>query len=136
MRTAVIAYVATAVVFLAMDFVWLSTMVGSFYRPRMADLLLAKPNLAVGGLFYLIYVVGVVAFVVLPALRGGGWTQAAWSGALLGLVGYATYDMTNLATIKGFPASVAAVDMVWGMVVTGVAGTLGMLITSLFARAP
>ena len=135
MRTAVIAYLATAVIFFAMDFVWLSTMVGSFYRPRMAALLLDKPNLPVGGLFYLIYVVGVVAFVVLPALRGAGWTQAAWSGALFGLVAYATYDMTNLATIKGFSASVAAVDMVWGMVVTGVAGTVGMLVTAYFTRA-
>jgi uncharacterized membrane protein len=134
MRNALIAYISTAIVFLAMDMVWLTTMVNSFYKPRMGELLLEKPNLGVAGLFYLIYIAGVVLFVVLPAVRGGGWTQALWTGAAFGLVGYATYDLTNLSTMRGFPVSIAVVDLIWGMVISGVGGTVGTLVTGYFAR--
>ncbi len=125
MRSVLTAYVTTAVCFFALDLVWLGTMVNSFYKPRMAGLLLDKPNLAVAGLFYALYVVGMLIFAVMPALRGGSWTQALWSGALFGFFAYATYDMTNLATVRGFSPVVAVVDLAWGTVATGVAAALG-----------
>ena len=121
--------------FLVLDFVWLGTMVNAYYKPRMGELLLAQPRLGVAVLFYAIYVVGVVAFAVLPALREGDWTRALWGGALFGFCAYATYDMTNLATLKGFSSEVAVVDMVWGTVVSGASATLGMLGVSLLTRA-
>jgi uncharacterized membrane protein len=130
MRSTIVAYLLTAVVFFGMDLVWLSTMVGFFYKPRIGDLLLDPPKLGVAAVFYLIYVVGVVVFAVLPAVKDGDWARAAWSGALLGFVAYGTYDMTNLATLRGFSASVAAIDMVWGTVATAVAATLAALGTS------
>lgn len=125
MRTILIAYGAAALAFLALDAIWLSSMVGSFYRPRMGALLLEQPRLGVAAAFYLLYVAGVVLFAILPGLRGESWATALGLGAALGLLAYATYDLTNLATLRGFPAEVAVVDMVWGTVATGAAALAG-----------
>jgi uncharacterized membrane protein len=129
MRTSLIAYVSTAIVFFALDFIWLSVAVNGIYRARVGDLLLDKPVLPVAAVFYLVYVVGAVAFAVLPALRADDWTRALWGGALLGLVSYGTYDMTNLSTLKGWSMEVSLIDMAWGTVVTAVASVAGFFIT-------
>ncbi len=113
-------YGLTALIFLAIDAVWLSKMTTAFYRPEMGALLRARPDFAVAIAFYLLYVVGIVVFAGLPALEAGSPMRALLAGALFGLVAYATYDLTNLATINGFPWRVAVVDMVWGACVTGV----------------
>lgn len=123
-----IAYAATAVIFFACDFVWLSTM-GSFYRERAAGLFLDRPNLAIAGLFYLVYVGGIVFLAVSPALSGDSWTTALLAGLVLGLVAYGTYDLTNLSTLKNWPLAVTLVDLAWGTVLTGVAATGGFLVT-------
>lgn len=123
-----VAYAATAVIFFACDFVWLSTM-GGFYRERAAGLFLDKPNLAIAGLFYLVYVGGVVFLAVNPALTSGNWTTALVAGLVLGLVAYGTYDLTNLSTLKNWPVSVSFIDLAWGTVLTGVAATGGFLVT-------
>lgn len=125
MRASLIAYVATAVVFFGLDFVWLGQMQAVLYRPRLGAMLLDKPNLPVAAVFYLLYVVGVVAFAVLPAAEQGSWVRALGNGALLGLVAYGTYDMTNLATLAGWSVVVSVADMAWGVVLTGVAATAG-----------
>ncbi len=124
-----IAYLATAIVFFAMDFVWLSVATSRFYRVILGDLLSEKPNLIVAGLFYLVYVVGVIVFAVAPAINVGSWATALLLGALLGLIAYGTYDFTNLATLKGWHAIVSIVDLAWGTTATAVAATLGYLIT-------
>ncbi len=129
MRTALIAYVSTAIVFFAMDFAWLSLAANGVYRARVGSLLLDKPIMPVAAAFYLIYVVGAVVFCVLPAIREGDWFRAVWSGALLGCVAYGTYDMTNLSTLKGWSTEVSLIDMAWGTVVTAVASLAGTLIT-------
>lgn len=126
----IIAYISTAVVFFAIDFVWLSKMTGLFYRARMGDMLLAQPNFAVAGAFYLIYVVGIVYLAVLPALNSGNWSTALISGTILGLVAYGTYDMTNLATLKNWSVSLSLVDMAWGTFLTAVSATAGYLVVS------
>jgi uncharacterized membrane protein len=82
-------------------------------------------------LFYIIYVVGVVMFVLTPALDNASWQHALGFGAMFGLVAYATYDLTNLATIKGFTVKLVLVDLIWGMVLTG----LVSLISYTFIRA-
>jgi uncharacterized membrane protein len=120
----VLAYVVTAVVFFGLDFIWLSRMLG-FYREQMGGLLLEQPRLGYAAGFYALYVVGIVALVVLPAAGEGSWVRALWSAALLGLVAYGTYDMTNMAVLKGFTLPLALVDMAWGMVATTVAALLG-----------
>lgn len=128
----IIAYVSTALVFFVIDFVWLSKMTGLFYRARMGDMLLAQPNFAVAGAFYLIYVAGIVYLAVLPALNSGNWYTALISGAVLGLVAYGTYDMTNLATLKNWSLSLSIVDMAWGTFLTAVSATAGYLVVSVF----
>lgn len=121
----VIAYVSTAVVFFGLDYLWLSRVAIGFYRRHIGDLLLATPNFAAAGLFYLVYVAGIVYFAVMPAVAGGGWLTALVGGAFLGLIAYGTYDMTNLATLKDWSLSVSLVDMAWGTVLTATAATAG-----------
>ncbi len=125
-----VAYAATAVVFLGIDFVWLSTVATGFYRSRIGALLLEQPNLPVAGLFYLFYVGGIVHFAVMPALHGANWATALLNGALLGLIAYGTYDITNLATLKNWSVSVSVVDMIWGTALTGLAATCGYFLTA------
>jgi len=119
-----IAYLATAAAMLAMDFCWL-TGTAAFYRSQIGPLLLAQPRLGPAAAFYLIYVAGVVLFVVMPSLSKTGWHAALAKGAAFGLVTYATYDLTNLATLKGFPDILVAADLTWGCVITAVAATVG-----------
>jgi uncharacterized membrane protein len=136
MRTTLVAYGATALTFLVLDAIWLSSMVGSFYRPRLGALLLEQPRLEVAVPFYLLYVAGVVLFAVLPALRGQDWTTALWLGAALGLFAYGTYDLTNLATLRGWSASVTVVDMAWGAFVTAASAVAGLLAVRWLAGQP
>ncbi|WP_432289205.1 DUF2177 family protein (plasmid) [Aminobacter sp. BA135] len=124
------AYVATAVVFFGLDFLWLSTISTNFYRSRIGALLLDQPHFGVAGLFYFVYVAGIVHFATMPALNGASWTTALLNGALLGLVAYGTYDMTNLATLKNWSVTVSVVDMAWGVALTGTAATIGYLVTA------
>ena len=128
MLQSVLAYVAPAVVFFTLDFIWLSTAL-RFYREQLGDLLLDQPNLAVAGIFYAVYVVGIVGLVVGPALNGGNWVNVLLLGALLGLVAYGTYDFTNLSTIRNWPVAVSIVDLCWGTFLTAVSALGGFLIT-------
>jgi uncharacterized membrane protein len=133
--TYVIAYVATTVAFLGLDFVWLGTVATGFYKSRLGDMLLAQPNFVAAGVFYLFYVAGIVYFAVQPALASGSWTNAAIAGAILGFIAYGTYDMTNLATLKNWSPLVSAVDMAWGTVLTSFAAVVGYFVTQKFAGA-
>lgn len=122
--TYAIAYVATAFVFLAIDYVWLAFIAKDFYARSIGHLMRDVPDLGAAAGFYLIYVAGVVIFAVLPA---ESWKGAVFRGALLGLLAYGTYDMTNLATLKGWPWKMAAVDMAWGTFLTATAALGGYL---------
>jgi uncharacterized membrane protein len=123
----IVAYVATAIVFFALDFIWLSTAM-KFYREQLGGLLLDQPNLAVAAAFYVVYVVGLVVLAVLPAAENGTWVNALLAGALLGLVAYGTYDFTNLSTLKGWSVAVSLVDLAWGTFLSGVSATAGYFI--------
>jgi uncharacterized membrane protein len=127
--TYIFAYFATAVSFLAIDFIWLGFIAKDFYRREIGSLLLEKFNMAAAVGFYLIFVVGILIFAVLPALQAGSWKTALIYGALFGFFTYATYDMTNLATLKGWSVSVVVVDMAWGAFLTGVAALAGYFAT-------
>lgn len=126
------AYVATAAIFLFIDFLWLGYIAKTFYFSRLDGLLLDKPNLGVAAVFYAVYVIGVIIFAVGPALKSGSWQTALIYGALFGFFCYATYDMTNLATLKGWPVTIVVVDVIWGTVLTGVSALLGYLIVQQF----
>src|SRR5215217_2927885 len=109
-----VAYIVTAIVFLGLDFVWLTRVALGLYRRELGSLLLDKPNLAIAGVFYLLFVVGIVVLAIHPALTGGGWLTALLFGAVLGLVAYGTYDITNLSTLKNWSLTVTVADIAWG----------------------
>ncbi|MFC3692567.1 DUF2177 family protein [Chenggangzhangella methanolivorans] len=129
MKTNLIAYGFTAVAFLVIDGIWLGLVARGFYRSQMGDLMSPSPSIAAAAAFYLIFVFGLVWFAVSPALASGSWTTALVNGAVLGLVGYATYDLTNLAVVRGFPPMLAMVDLAWGTVLSAVAATVGFVAT-------
>lgn len=127
-------YFATLVVFLGMDFVWLSSMLGRLYKPALGEFLAEKPNFPAAGVFYALYAVGIVALAVMPA-REVGVLRATWMGALLGLVAYGTYDLTNMATLRNWSTTLTVADMAWGTVATAVAATVGCVVArSLIGR--
>jgi uncharacterized membrane protein len=128
-----IAYVATAVVFCGLDFLWLGFVAKGYYQSQVGALLLDKPNLPVAALFYALYIAGVLVFAVAPALEAGAWSKALLYGGLFGFFAYATYDLTNLATLKGWSPGVAFLDLGWGAVVTGVSATAGYVVARTLA---
>ena len=123
----VTAYLITLVVFLGIDFVWLTRIARRLYTEAIGDLLLEKPRLAAAAAFYALYAVGIVALAVSPALKSGSIATALLSGALFGFLAYATYDLTNYATLKGWPLQIALLDMAWGAALTGVSAAAGYL---------
>lgn len=118
-------YGACVAAFLAIDVVWLATATSRFYEPRLGDLLAEEPKLGVAAGFYLLYVVGIVALAVVPGVREKTVGGALWRGALFGLIAYATYDLTNLATMRDWPWQITAVDMVWGTAISSAVAVVG-----------
>jgi uncharacterized membrane protein len=123
--TYVVAYIATAIVFLGLDAIWLSRVALGMYRSELGSLLLDKPNLPIAGAFYLLYVVGIVVLAITPAVAESSWVRALVMGAVLGLVAYGTYDITNLSTLRGWSVKLALIDIAWGTVLTAVSATIG-----------
>ena len=121
-------FIVAAVIFVAIDAIWLGTVARSVYVAEIGPLLLTKPNLAVAAGFYLLFLVGLMVFVILPAAKANSLSHALLYGALFGLVAYATYDLTNLATMKGFTARIAMIDMAWGATLSATvsAGTIAV----------
>ena len=121
----VVAYLATAIVFLGLDALWISKVALGLYRQDLGGQLLEKPNLAVAGLFYLFYIAGIVILAISPALAEGNWWKALLFGAVLGFVAYGTYDFTNLSTLKNYTVRLALTDLAWGTALTAVSATIG-----------
>ncbi len=121
----VIGYVATLLTFCILDFVWLGWIAKSFYQSQIGGLLLAQPNWAAAILFYVLYAAGMQIFCVAPALDAGSVWKAATCGALFGFFCYMTYDLSNLATLTEWAASLTVVDIAWGTFVSAVASTAG-----------
>lgn len=111
-------YLLTVPVFFAIDMIWLGFIAKDFYQDKLGHLL-GSVNWTAAILFYLFFIVGILFFAVVPALEAGSLLRALLVGAFLGLLTYATYDLTNLATLKDWPLSIALVDMAWGAVLTG-----------------
>jgi uncharacterized membrane protein len=127
------AYFFTAVVFLAVDYVWLSQVATRFYFDRIGHLLMDKPNMAAAGVFYVIYIVGIVFFAVAPALKADSLAVAVLYGAMFGFFTYATYDVTNFATLRDWPVIVTIVDVAWGTTLSAVSACGGYLFARMVA---
>jgi uncharacterized membrane protein len=120
------AYIASLVVFFSVDMVWLSMMAGRIYRPTLGDIALSGVNLIPAVAFYVLYPMGLVIFVVVPALKGGNVYMALLHGALFGFFTYATYDLTNQATLRNWTLQLSLIDMAWGTVLAALAGAVGV----------
>jgi uncharacterized membrane protein len=111
-------YFATLVAFLAIDLVWLGLVARTFYRKYIGFLMAPQVNWPAALIFYLLFVFGILVLVVLPGLQAGSLKTTLLRAALFGLVAYATYDLTNLATLKDWPLIVTVVDLIWGTVLS------------------
>jgi uncharacterized membrane protein len=121
-------YALTVPVFLVVDLVWIGVVARNLYQGQIGDLLLESPRWAVAIAFYLLYIVGILALAAVPAHLNSSFVEALWRGALLGLVAYATYDLTNMATMKGWSPLVTVVDLVWGAVLTAIVSSAAYFI--------
>ena len=135
MKPVIIAYLATLAVFAALDFLWLWRMADVIYRPAMGDMVLERFRLAPAVLFYLIYAAGLAYVAVLPALGSGDGSRAVIQGAVLGFLAYATYDLTNQATLKNWSTALTLADVAWGTVLSGVSAWAGYHMTALLIRS-
>ena len=107
-------YAIALPVFFAIDMVWLGLVAKNFYRNQIGFLMKSELNWIAALIFYLLFIVGLVLFVIAPAIEKKSWMHALLFGALFGLITYATYDLSNLATIKDWPLLVTIVDLIWG----------------------
>jgi uncharacterized membrane protein len=113
--------------FLAIDFVWLAFVARGFYRKHLGFLLTDQPNWLAAVCFYLLFVAGLVVFVVVPSLQAASLKKALLLGAFFGLVTYATYDLTNHATVKNWPWIITVIDLCWGTVLAATVSCIGYM---------
>jgi uncharacterized membrane protein len=118
-------YLVSAAAFLVIDLIWLGVIAKDFYRRELGALMLDKINIPVALIFYVIFPVGLTIFAVGPALDQGGVWRAFTLGALFGFFAYATYDLTNLATLKNWPLAMSLADMAWGALLSGTCAAIG-----------
>jgi uncharacterized membrane protein len=124
----VIGYLLTAVVFFALDMFWLGFLAKGFYQKHLGNFLSSEVNWKAAIIFYLLFIVGIFIFAILPAIERNSILRAVVLGGLFGFFTYATYDLTNLATMRDWPMRVVIVDIIWGVVLTGLVSTAGFKI--------
>ncbi len=122
----IITYMATLVVFVAIDMVWLVWLARATYVAEMGELMRKQPNIVAAVAFYLLYAAGLMFFAVNPGLKAGSMMQAVLLGGALGLVAYGTYDLTNLSVLNGFGVKIALIDLVWGTFLSAI--TAGLIV--------
>jgi len=120
MKTTLILAASAAVILLIVDLFWLGIVAKNLYQAEIGGLLKKEFNVVAALAFYVLYVVGLTVFVLVPAYESGSVLRALVLGAFFGLVAYGTYDLTNLATLEGFTLRIALIDMSWGAFVSGV----------------
>jgi len=123
-------YLITFVCFMAVDLVWLGFVARTFYRNQIGFMLKSSPNWTAAIIFYLLYVLGILVFVLQPALGQQSWRYALFAGCFFGFITYMTYDLTNLATLKDWPVLVTVVDIIWGTVLGGATSILSYSLIS------
>ncbi len=124
-------YVISVPLFFAIDMLWLGLIAKNFYISRLGYIM-GEVNWPVAIIFYLVFLVGLTFFAIYPAVTDNSWVTALLLGALFGFFTYATYDLTNLATLRDWPLSVTLVDMAWGTVLGGMVSLLTYFVYSNF----
>ena len=125
-------YAIALPVFFAIDMIWLGLVAKNFYRGQIGFLMKSDINWTAAITFYLLFIVGLVLFVIAPAIEKGSWMYAVLFGALFGFISYATYDLTNLATLKDWPLLVTIVDLAWGAILAATVSTATYFIAGKF----
>lgn len=129
-----LSYFLTAIVFFAIDLLWLGLIAKGLYDKLLGHLLAENVNWTAAIVFYLIFIAGIFIFAILPAVEKVSVQNAIIYGVLFGFFTYATYDLTNLATLKDWPTKVIFIDIIWGMILTGTVATAGFYITKWVAK--
>ena len=128
------SYLLTTVVFFAIDLLWLGVIAKNFYGRHLSDFLSDQVNWTAAVVFYLLFIIGIFLFVIMPSYEKQSYLHALIYGALFGFFTYATYDLTNLATLNNWPIKVVVVDILWGMVLTSAVSVSGYFITQWLNR--
>lgn len=123
-----ISYLLTVIVFFAIDLVWLGLIAKNIYQKYLGELLSERVNWSAAIIFYLIFIVGIFIFVIIPSVEKQSLLRAVILGAVFGFITYATYDLTNYATLKGFPLTIVFIDLAWGAVLTSMVSVAGYFI--------
>jgi len=118
------SYVVAFLIFLIIDMFWLGLVAKNIYAKYLGEFMSPKVKWVAAILFYLLFIVGLVFFVIQPALLKSSWSYALLAGMLFGLISYATYDLTNLATLNNWPITITIIDLIWG---TFLGGTVSLL---------
>ena len=128
----ILSYLLTFAVFFIVDMAWLGFVAKDIYKKYLGNFLSDNVNWIAAFVFYLLFVAGVFIFAILPAIEKDSLRSAVIMGALFGFFTYATYDLTNLATLKDWPITIVFIDIIWGMVLTGIVSTAGFYIVKYF----
>jgi uncharacterized membrane protein len=127
-------YLIAFPVFFLIDIIWLTLVAKNFYSKYLGYIMSTTPNWAAAIIFYLLFIAGLILFVISPALEKQSWTHALIYGLLFGLMTYATYDLTNLATLKGWPVIVTIIDLIWGMTVSASVSVITFFLATRFLK--
>ena len=131
----IISYLLTMVVFFAIDLVWLGLIAKNLYAKHLGNFMADNVNWAAAVVFYLLYIAGIMVFAIYPAVEKNSFTHALMYGAFFGLVAYATYDLTNYATLKDWPVNIVIIDLIWGTILTASVAVSGFYITRFVANS-
>jgi len=123
-----LSYVLTFIVFIVIDLTWIGFLAKDLYKNQLGKFLSGDVNWPAAIIFYLLFIVGIFVFVILPALEKDSLKTVLVMGALFGLITYATYDLTNLATVKDWPVKIVVIDMLWGASLTCMVSVAGFFI--------
>lgn len=128
-----LSYLLTTIVFFAIDLLWLGIIAKNLYSKYLGDFLADQVNWTAALIFYLLFIIGIFVFAIMPAVEKNELQYAIIYGALFGFFTYATYDLTNLATLKNWPLTIVFIDMAWGAFLSGSVATAGFFITRYFS---
>lgn len=124
-------YIVALIVFFVIDLVWLGAVAKKLYRNELGFIMRDKPNWTAAIIFYLIFITGMVFFVIDPAVEKGSWTYALFAGLFFGFITYSTYDLTNLATLKDWSLKITVIDLIWGSSLGGIVSTITYFILNI-----
>jgi len=124
-------YAAMMGAFLVVDLLWLGVFAKKFYKSQIGEFMKASPNWIAAGIFYALFIVGIMIFCVIPSVEKNSITHALIYGALFGFFTYMTYEMTNYAVIKNWPFTIVPVDILWGVVLTTIISAVGFYIAKI-----